>query len=177
MELAKKIANTGNTKVIIRLKPTISDPAYENFYEEYVDGESNILLTHFEFELFDFLEVTDVFLTSISTSGYDIAVAGGNVLFVDLINDQEAYYHWNKYSDILLSESDAYDVINKLLHGSDSRKIVKIKSTMEKMRQYLGYNYGTFEKYKENLHKQLFDAGVFSEIILNNNNTTNIKEI
>jgi hypothetical protein len=155
MNLAKKIANIPNTKVIIRTKPVKPVLKYSNFYDIHLENESNILLTNNEFELFDFLDETNIFVTSISNAGSDIALAGGKILFINFMRDNDMFLFWRKLPDIVVEEEKALSKIyNYLFKVVDSDSQIIAKSNKELI-DYLGYRFDSFQDYRHHLITQL----------------------
>ena len=76
MALAQRLASEPGVKVLIRQKPVQPSEKYKDFYKAAVKGYDSILLTHFENELYDFLGVTDLCITSNSSSVLEFCAAG-----------------------------------------------------------------------------------------------------
>ena len=155
MNLAKKIAKIPNTKVIIRTKPVKPVLKYSNFYDIHLENESNILLTNKEFELFDFLDDTNIFVTSISNAGSDIALAGGKILFINFMRDNDMFLFWRKIPSIVFSEETVFDKISQYLSINPKVEKNLIYESNIELVAYLGYRFNDFKEYKENLLNEL----------------------
>ena len=155
MNLAKKIAKIPNTKVIIRTKPVKPVLKYSNFYDIHLENESNILLTNKEFELFDFLVDTNIFVTSISNAGSDIALAGGKILFINFMRDNDMFLFWRKIPSIVFSEEAVFDKISQYLYINPKDEKNLINESNIELVAYLGYRFNDFKEYKENLLNEL----------------------
>ena len=107
MELARYLSGLSNVRVTIRLKPVPPPPKYENFYENHTAGYDRIRLTSGEYDLFDFLETTDLFITTISNGAFDLAQAGAQVMFLDYLNDSELMLCWADTEGVLVPEKFA----------------------------------------------------------------------
>lgn len=155
MLLAKKLGQLPKTRVIIRTKPVQPISKYTTFYDPYIENEPNILLTNKEFELFDFLKDTDLFVTSISNAGSDLALAGGNVVFINFIKDNDMFLFWRKIPNIVVEEEDAFlRIRNYLMNHENSDEQIVAKSNKELV-DYLGYRFNSFKDYRNNLIAQL----------------------
>ena len=120
-----------------------------------MDCES-ILLTAGEYELWDFLEVTDLFITSISNSGFDLSLRGGQVMFVDYMKDPELSIVWSRIKEVVLAEHQAFDSARDWIDDSaEGPSRGQLRDHMRKMIAYLGYRFPDFDSYKNNLLSQL----------------------
>lgn len=156
MGLARQLASQPGVKVFIRLKPLPPAPKYADFYERQTSGYPSILLTFSEFELFDFLEVTDLFVTSISNSGCDLALAGAQIMFIDYLKDPDMFLYWSVISDAVFSEDDSLDtILNWINDGDDGRFRQQFAERMVRLADYLGYGFPDFESYNSNLLMRL----------------------
>ncbi len=156
MRLAQNLSNVSGIKVIIRTKPVDPISKYKGFYELYVNGFENILLTHKEHDLFDFLEYTDLFVTSISNAGSDIALSGGNVMFINFTKDSDFFLFWRKLPQIVQDESNVLDKIVALVKHEEDDDVKDIqKKAVLQLVDYIGYRFVDFTSYKENLLRQL----------------------
>jgi hypothetical protein len=155
LELAKEIAKIPGIKVLIRTKPVQPILKYADFYEKSVAGVSNILLTNKEFELFDFLTHTDLFVTSVSNAASDVALAGGNVMFINFIKDRDFFLFWEKVPEILVEEEDALSKIKSFLLSDRENNGIEVKESSAELIRYLGYSFKDFSDYRNNLLQQL----------------------
>lgn len=156
MLLAQQLSKIKNVLVFIRTKPVQPESRYSNFYKSYTDGYPGIVLTDKEYMLLDFLPVTDVFITSISNSASDLALCGGQVFYIDFLKDPDLFLSWEMNPDVVIDEKDAYDKVFAWivdLPGGTERN--RLKKSMDKLVNYIGYLHKDFESYKGNLLQQL----------------------
>jgi hypothetical protein len=156
VQLAKSVGALQNVKVLIRRKPGELPVRYERFYEDILGCDTPVLVTGDEFDLFDFVGPTDLFVTSISSSACDIALRGGQVMFVDFMSTPDLYLPWMRVPEIVLSENEAYEKIKSWLVDSSggSARLSHAKICLE-FAQYVGRRSGSFGDYKENLMDQI----------------------
>lgn len=152
MKLANTLAAEDGVKVIIRQKPFLPEPQYIGFYEGFVEGNSSIMLTGMEFDLFDFLPVTSLFVTTYSTSACELAVCGANVLFVDYLRQDDRFIFWRKEvaGSLVTCEEQAVAKIHKILATQGNIQGV-YRRDMKKFSEYIGYRFDDYEKYRANL--------------------------
>lgn len=156
MSLARALANQSGVKVIIRLKPFLPDAKYADFYDVQTAGCGSILLTFSEFELVDFLDVTDLFITSISNSGCDLALCGGQVMFIDYLEDPDLFLYWATMKEVVLSEEESLAAImDWVKDGKLGQSRAELKGAMHRLADYLGYRFPDFDSYRENLIAQM----------------------
>ncbi len=156
MELARRLAAQEGVKVFIRMKPVPPEPKYSHYYESFIKDEKSILLTGAEYELFDFCSVTDLFITAISSSAYELAACDAQVMFVDFMKTPDFYYVWEMLPDIFLSEEDAFDKIMEWIRDSKDGSVrERHREVMKRVKQYVSYDFYSFDKYRENLRHQL----------------------
>ena len=156
IQLAKHVGELPGVKVLIRRKPGVPPPRYERFYEEIMGHDSSVWVTSGEFDLFDFVERADLFVTSISTSACDIALRGGQVMFVDFMNTPDLYIPWMRVPKIVLSENEAYEkIISWVMDSSDGPVRRNHAKVCLEFAQYVGFRSGSFGDYKENLLNQI----------------------
>jgi hypothetical protein len=156
MKLAQKLSSQNGIKVFVRLKPVPLIPKYAGFYSHYIQGQDSIMLTSQEYELFDFLEISDLFITSISTSACDVAMCGGQVMFIDFMKDPDLFLYWTVVSDIILNEENAFEKIMLWLNDKKGEQVRSSHAeTMKRLTDYIGYRFPDFESYKANLLAQL----------------------
>ena len=150
MKLARDLASLPGVKVFIRLKPVPPPPEYADFYAEQTSGHPSILLTFSEFELFDFLEVTDLFVTSISNSGCDLALRGAQIMFIDYLRDPDMFLYWSMVKEVVFTEEESMGAILDWIRD-DSGYRQRFAETMVRLSDYLGYGFPDFESYNSNL--------------------------
>jgi hypothetical protein len=156
MRLALALSAVPGVKVIIRQKPFVPEERYQGFYQGYVEGNPDILLTGMEYELFDFLPVTDLFITTYSTSACELSVLGGNVMFVDYLKQDDRFIFWRKeiVGSLLVSHEDAIDRIRHVLNTIDDDEC-DYRRDMETFSDYIGYRFRNYDAYRANLIKVL----------------------
>lgn len=156
MKLAQKIGEKKLAKVFIRPKPVDPTLKYENFYSPFFRNRDNIFLTGADYDLFDFLEVTDLFITSLSSSACEILVRGGQVVFIDYMKTPDRYLFWEKFPEIILSENEAAEyVLNWLRDDPDGPVRTDLKKILSSLSEYLAYRFPDYDLYKKNLCEQL----------------------
>jgi hypothetical protein len=156
MILAQKIAHQQGVKVFIRLKPVPLIPKYADFYTSYVDGQDSIMLTAAEYELFDFLEVTDLFVTSISNAACDVALCDAQIMFIDFMKAPDLFLFWSVVNDLVLNEENAFKMIMQWVNDKkDGRVRTRYEEKMKQLTEYIGYRFPSFDSYKANLISEL----------------------
>jgi hypothetical protein len=156
MKLARELSKEEGVKVIIRTKPWPPLPKYAAFYETQTAGHESILLTGSDYELFDFPEVTDLFVTSISNAACDMALCDGQVMFVDYMQDPDLFLYWSVIGEALLTEEGAFAAIMAWVRDAGSGYArLTLRKHMEKLTSYLGYRFPSFDAYRANLLRQL----------------------
>ncbi len=165
MRLTQQLAQNENVRIFVRRKPFKPEKQYDGFYESFVEGYGSILLTDMKIPLLEFVEVTDIFITTYSTSACDVAVAGGKVFFVDFMENSERFLFWQKkiINGLLLSTENALVKINEWVNDNvDGSVRTNHKKVMEHFIKYIGYDYHDFESYKTNILK-LLRENVFND--------------
>lgn len=159
MRLAQQLSMQQEVKVFIRKKPFEPEKKYAGFYESFVAGNNSIYLTGMEFELFDFLPPTDLFITSFSSSACDLAMRGANIYFIDYFRcTGQQYLYWEAALThrILLSEEESFIKIMEWLNDDKNGRIrTRHREGMEQFVDYMGYRFTNFEEYRTNLINQL----------------------
>lgn len=152
MRLAQTISEIDGIKVIIRQKPFTPDAMYSGFYEGFAEGRKGILLTGMEYDLFDFLPVTDLFITSYSTSACELAVCGAKVMFVDYLEQNDRFIFWEKEiaGELLVSEDDVLEKAQEVLGNIDDEQ-GSYRQGMATFAKYIGYQFPDYEDYRRNL--------------------------
>jgi hypothetical protein len=154
MALARTLSQLPGVCVLVRLKPVPPQPKYANFYEEQTAGCQNLLLTAGEYELFDFLELDCLFVTSISNAAYDLAQAGAQVMFIDYLKDPELIPCWSEVPGVLLNEYEALAKVTDWLHDRNEARH-RWAELMARFSAYIGYRHADFESYRSDLLAQL----------------------
>lgn len=152
--LAKRLSRIDNVKVFIREKPFTPEDKYRNFYQSAVKGESRIHLSGGEFKLYDFLDVSDLFITSYSTSACEVACRGGAVYFVDFLKQPDRFLFWKESvsKDLLLTEDTAFEQIKAWIEDTPSGDVRRQHNTaMKRFVKYLEYPFTDFGEYQKNL--------------------------
>lgn len=156
IRLACELSRQKGVRVFVRLKPVPPVPKYADFYDVHTGGCDSIMLTSSEYELFDFLEVSDLFITSMSNAACDLALCGGQVVFIDYMKDPDLFLYWSECKEVVLAEDESFDAIMKWVRDGEAGSVrAKHKEDMNKLIGYLGYHFPTFDAYKENLLRQL----------------------
>ncbi len=156
MNLARELSKQDGVKVFIRTKPVPLVSKYAEFYETQTAGHDSILLTAFDHELFDFLDVTDLFVTSISNAACDVALCGAQVMFIDYMKDPELFLYWSVINEVVLTEEESLGAIMAWIRDSGcGRSRETLRKNMDKLISYLGYQFPDFEAYRTNLLQQL----------------------
>lgn len=158
MELVQKLSTYPGIRIFIRKKPFVPEPEYADFYESYIAGSHSVRLTGDEFELFDFLPVTDLFITSYSTSACELAMQGGNIFFIDFMKQPDRFLFWDTKicNGILLSSEESYKRIIDWINDEENGLIrTSHRKAMNRFREYMEYNYPDYKTYKDNLIDQL----------------------
>ncbi len=154
MKLARELASLPGVKVFIRLKPVPPAPEYADFYNEQTSGHPSILLTFSEFELFDFLDVTDLFVTSISNSGCDLALRGAQIMFIDYLRDPDMFLYWSMVKEVVFSEEASMGAVLDWIRDDRGYR-QRFAEIMVRLSAYLGYSFPDFESYNSNLLTRL----------------------
>lgn len=154
MRLARVLSGHPGVKVAIRLKPVPPEPKYADFYAEQLRGADNILLTGGEYELFDFLPVTDLVLTSISNGAYDLAQAGAQVMFIDFLRDPEMTQPLLMAPGVLVAEED---VLPRVIAWAEDAAGVRRdwQGRVHAFADALAYQFADFEAYRVNFLAQI----------------------
>lgn len=152
MALAATLSLRPDTRVLVRRKPGKAAAGYETFYDDAFRDAPDVWVTADEFDLFDTLGMGAIFITSISSSACDIALRGGQVLFIDFMGTPELYLPWVVVPGIVSSEAEAYERINSYLSESLNGPTRQAISTANReFVRYLGKQYQNFSEYRTNL--------------------------
>lgn len=154
MELARKLAELDNVRVSIRLKPVAPEPKYSHFYEEQCGSSKRILLTSGEYELFDFLETTDIFITTISNAAFDLVQAGAQVFFLDYLRDPELMLCWEETAGVLVSEELALESVLAWVNDFPGARAQR-SALMHDFSEKISYQFPSFNSYRANFIRLL----------------------
>lgn len=151
MLFAKQISLLPNIKVVLRMKPLLElENKYSKFYDSFFKDEKRIFITGKGYDLFDYLPVANLFITSISTAICDIAVRGGVFYFIDFLDTKNFYLPWEKFPELVLSEKTAFNNVNFWIKNKNNfRK--EHKKNCKKFVNYVGTNFVNYNDYKLNL--------------------------
>jgi hypothetical protein len=156
MQLACKLARLPNVRVLLRPKPRLQGTEYSGFYRNILGTDSRVWETGDEFDLFDLVGPTDLFVSSISTSTCDVALRGGKVIFVDFMHTPDLYDPWEKVPELVLDEGGAYEKIVALISENAGGPLRQAHAVaMGRFVDYLGYRFPSHQDYKNNLLKGL----------------------
>jgi hypothetical protein len=154
MQLAKSVSELPGVRVIVRMKPGGRAHGYGAFYENIFEGNSKAWLTGGEFDLFDFVGIGDLFVTSISTSACDISLRGGDVLFVDFMRTPDLYLPWVKVPEVVVSQEDALLRITDWVSNCDEHELKKAHMKFcRDFSKYVGYVNDSYSEYRSELVK------------------------
>lgn len=161
MNLAERLSQQRGVKVIVRMKhkrmesaSLMSKPA--GFYHDFTKNNPSMLLTGTEeYELLDFLPITDLFVTSISNSGFDVIMRDGVTIFVDFLNASDLLLPWDVVKEAVVPEENA--LMKILRYINEAETLNRYRDRIKDLKEYLGYTFPDFKAYKENLINQLRD--------------------
>jgi hypothetical protein len=154
MALARELAAMPGVKVMLRLKPVEPSPKYADFYRREVEGRADLLITAGEYDLFDFLAVGDLFLTSISNSAFDLAQAGAQVIFIDYQRDPAMLLPWSAVPGVCLDERTALPIVQCWLRDEPEKR-ERWREKMRHFAEYIAYRHANFDAYRENFLMQI----------------------
>jgi hypothetical protein len=154
MALARELASMTGVKVMLRLKPVAPVPKYSDFYRREVAGRDNLLVTAGEYDLFDFLDVGDICLTSISNAAFDLAQAGALVMFIDYLRDPEMMLPWSAVPEVRLDEPAALSTVQRWLRDEPGER-ERWHETMRRFGEHIAYRHASFDAYRENFLRQI----------------------
>ncbi len=155
MQLARRLAAEPRVRVFIRPKPMPPPAKYRDFFARAYSNSDSIMLTDAEYQLTDFLPVTDLFITFTSHSAADICAAGGRIFCVNFLDD-EAFALWqNTVTGVYLKSETAFDSIMSWVRDSPSGERIAHDRRMAELSSLISYNYKTFDLYKNNLLARL----------------------
>lgn len=108
--------------VIVRQKPVEPAVKYIEFYRDFNARYPQIVMTSSEYDLFEFADLDGLFITSYSTSAYDLCQLGRQVLFVNILDDRSYHEPLQYNRAILVDEPDALLMIKRWLHDDDNER-------------------------------------------------------
>jgi hypothetical protein len=152
MALAKTLAGQSGVKVFVRQKPTELAAKYGDFYTDFFKGCEGVMLTKGEYELWDFLDVSDLVISSISYSACDLAVGGAQVMYVDFHGDPELIWGWTNVPEIVIRPEDALDRILEWVKDVDSGPVRQRHAQfVSKFVNGIDFQHSDISAYKKNL--------------------------
>lgn len=154
MRLARALSKIRGVKVLVRLKPVPLPAKYASFYAQHTAGCENILLTGAEYELFDFCDLSDLVVTSISNAAFDLAQAGAQAMFIDYLKDPELQLCLSAVPGVLLSEEESLSTIEDWILDRDQARH-KWKEKMKDFSAHISYRHRDFESYRRNFRAQI----------------------
>lgn len=160
-QLAARLSSVPGARVMMRLKPGLEGTV--GFYQDLLRGSSVRISTATEFSLFDFIGPTDLFVTSISSSACDIALRGGNVVFVDFMHTPDLYLPWENAPDAVLSESEAFERLAAWVEDAPDGPVrTAHQRALAQLNVDLGQRHPSFAAYRETVLASL--APVLSRV-------------
>lgn len=155
MQLARRLAEESGVKVFIRPKPVPPPAKYRDALAQACGGSDAIMMTGPEYQLTDFLPVTDLFITFASHSAADICAAGGNIFVVNFLGD-EAFALWQStVTGVYLESETAFESIMSWVRDSPPGQRAAHNRRMGELSKLISYKYKTFDAYKNNLLERL----------------------
>ena len=155
LSLAMRLAQVPGAKVAIRQKPGSIPEKFKSFFRCLESPQANLLLTHSEYDLFDFLPVTDLFITSISSSAVDLCVAGGQFYSVDYWADKDLYLWQTVVDGVFIPEDEAFETIKAWVEDRDGVARAEHATRMRRLSSLAAYRMGSVEQYRKNFIEQL----------------------
>lgn len=155
IRLARELAAQPGVKVFIRQKPTLPEGRYAHMYSEGLKDLPNVLLTHAEYKLFDFLPVTDLFITSSSSAAVDLCSAGGDFYSIDFWDDRDLYLWQTEVDGVYLAPEWALATIMYFLRADTSGAREQHRQRMHALRKLISFPAGSFEAYRKRLLEHL----------------------
>lgn len=148
MALVRYLTRCYGVKVVLRLKPVPPLPVFKDFYRNQLEGVDNIRVTAGEYDLFDFVGVADLVVTSISNAAYDLAQAGATVMFVDYLDDAELSQCWSHTEGFPLPGEAAEKAIIDWIGNRDGTREIWAER-MADFAGYIGYSHPDFDTYRQ----------------------------
>ena len=160
MSLCRDLSHLDGVKVAVRLKPVEPLPVFKDYYKNQLSGCKDVLLTSGEYDLFDFVEVADLVVTSISNAAYDIAQAGLPSVFIDYFDDAgDTEYQpvWLKEQGFPLDKYPAKDFIIRWIKNDGSTR-EEWTENMRKFVDYFAYRHSDFDAYRRCVQDHVFNV-------------------
>lgn len=155
MALARQLAAEPDLCVFYRPKPVAPPDKYKNFYLDGCAGLDGLILTGPEYQLTDFLDVTDLFVTFWSHSGADLCAVGAQVFTVDFMDDKAVPLWQTVVEGCFLDERRAFQTIMNWVRDVPNGTRAAHAARMTELRRLLAYEFDSFGAYKDNLIRQL----------------------
>jgi hypothetical protein len=150
LSLAMRLAQVPGVKVAIRQKPGSIPEKFKSFFCCLESPQANLLLTHSEYDLFDFLPVTDLFITSISSSAVDLCVAGGQFYSVDYWADKDLYLWQTAVDGVFIPQNIAFDTVVSWVKDDPPGVRLEHRRRMARLSSHIAYQFESFEQYRNN---------------------------
>ncbi|MBT8585686.1 hypothetical protein G6655_04070 [Polynucleobacter paneuropaeus] len=154
MELARNLSELSGVKIIVRLKPVEPVEKYKDFYREQLGGATNILVTAGEYELFDFLGIVDLVITTISTGAYDLSQAGADVMFIDFLGDRTLTIPWLEVPEILVAPDKCWEVLYMWINDKDNMRS-RWHNIASRLTAAVAFQKSSFQEYREGFISQI----------------------
>jgi hypothetical protein len=154
MDLARKLSKLPNVNVVVRLKPVDPITKYESFYEEQFANFPEIVVTAGEFELFDFIGIVDLAITTVSNGAYDLAQAGVDVMFIDFLGEKLLSAPWVMVPEVLVNPHECWDLLQSWVND-DSQMRFKWHCISSRLTSVVAYQKAGFEEYKQEFIEEI----------------------
>jgi hypothetical protein len=155
LQLAKRLSGEVGVKVIIRPKPLPVAERYKDVISTICGTTESILITGPEYQLSDFIEATDLFLTFQSHSAADICALGGSFFCINFMDD-DPFSLWQSAVDgIYIHHASAYDIIMAWVKDTPIGQRQSHNIRMSSLRSKLLYRSKNFNHYYSNLQEKL----------------------
>lgn len=155
IRLARRLAEESGVKVFIRPKPLPPPVQYRDTIANICGGVDSILVTGPEYQLTDFLEITDLFVTFGSHSAADICAAGGNIFSINFLHDHPFSLWQSAVPGVFLEAESAFDSITAWIRDSPPGQRATHERRMEELSGLISYKSLSFDSYKSSLLTQL----------------------
>ncbi len=155
MRLACRLSKESNVKVFVRQKPVVPPQKYKNFFSNASSCSDSIMLTYTEYQLSDFLGVSDLFITSSSGSAADLCPAGAQFFSIDFWEDKDQFYWQTAIDGVFLKEDAAFDTIMDWVNDSPVGQRLAYEEKMQALSNVIAYKFVDFDVYKRNFHNLL----------------------
>jgi hypothetical protein len=155
MALARQLAAEAGVRVFIRPKPVTPPLEYRGFYTDACHGIDSMLLTGSEYQLTDFLDVTDLFVTFWSHSAADLCAAGGQIVSIDFMEDDAVPLWQTAIDEYFLAADEAFANIMAWVNDTPPGRRAMQAERMAELRRLLCYRAPDFASYKASLLAKL----------------------